>query len=107
MAEQAANNQQGFRAYARVLRNRDFFWLWLSQLISITGDFFNFLAVPFLLIGGDSADGDRSWPFVEAALGVYRLYGDPPCIGLYNHKQGHSVPPESERRIYEWFATYL
>lgn len=62
---------------------------------------------PFLLLGGDSADGDRSWPFIEAVLPVYRLYGDRPRIGLFNHKQGHSVPPEAERRIDQWFDVYL
>ena len=62
---------------------------------------------PFLLLGGDSADGDRSWPFIEAALPVYRLYGDGPRIGLFNHKQGHSVPAEAERRIDQWFDAYL
>lgn len=40
---------QGFRSFVRVLRNRDFFWLWLSQLISLAGDFFSFLAVPYLI----------------------------------------------------------
>jgi len=61
----------------------------------------------FLLIGGGSADGDHSWPFVAAALPVYRLYGDRPRLGLFNHRQGHTVPPEAEQRIYEWFETYL
>lgn len=62
---------------------------------------------PFLLIGGDSADGDRSWPLIEAALSVYRLYGEPAPLGLFNHRQGHAVPPEAERRIAEWFLGYL
>lgn len=62
---------------------------------------------PFLLLGGDSADGDQSWPFISAALPVYQLYGKPAPLGLFNHKQGHAVPPEAEARIYEWFATYL
>ena len=62
---------------------------------------------PFLLLGGDSADGDRGWPFIEAALPVYRLYGGTPRVGLFNHKQGHAVPPEAERRIDEWFDAYL
>jgi dienelactone hydrolase len=62
---------------------------------------------PFLLLGGNSADGDRSWPFIEAVLPVYRLYGGTPRVGLFNHKKGHSVPPEAERRIDEWFAAYL
>ena len=61
----------------------------------------------FLLLGGDSADGARSWPFIKAALGVYRLYGRSPRVGLLNHHRGHSVPPEAEKRIYEWFAAYL
>jgi hypothetical protein len=61
----------------------------------------------FLLIGGDSADGDRGWPFIQAALPVYRLYGGSVRMGMYNHKQGHAVPPASEQRIYEWFSAYL
>lgn len=62
---------------------------------------------PFLLVGGDSADGDRSWPFIEAALPVYRLYGTPARLGLFNHRKGHSVPPEAEAKIYDWLTTYL
>jgi hypothetical protein len=60
----------------------------------------------FLLIGGNSADGEKSWPFVEAAMPAYRLYGGAVRLGLYNHGQGHSVPPEAERRIYQWLETY-
>jgi dienelactone hydrolase len=62
---------------------------------------------PFLLVGGDSADGARSWPFIEAALPIYRLYGNVPRLGLFHHKQGHAVPPVAEKRIYEWIETYL
>jgi pimeloyl-ACP methyl ester carboxylesterase len=62
---------------------------------------------PFLLLGGDSADGDRSWPFIAAALPVYCLYGEPRRVGLFNHKKGHSVPPEAEKRLYEWLSTYV
>ena len=61
----------------------------------------------FLLVGGDSADGARSWPFIEEALTVYRLYGQPPHIGLYNHRQAHTVPTSAEARIYEWLESYL
>jgi dienelactone hydrolase len=60
----------------------------------------------FLLLGGDSADGDRSWPFIAAALPVYRLFAGRPRLGLFNHKQAHSVPPAAEQRIYEWFGAY-
>jgi hypothetical protein len=61
----------------------------------------------FLLIGGDSADGDQSWPFIEASLPVWKLYDPPARVGLFNHKKGHSVPPEAQERIYQWFDAYL
>ncbi|HMC10839.1 MAG TPA: dienelactone hydrolase family protein [Pirellulaceae bacterium] len=62
---------------------------------------------PFLLVGGNSADGDRGWPFIAAALPVYELYGKPARLGQFNHGKGHAVPPESEQRIEEWLLTYL
>jgi pimeloyl-ACP methyl ester carboxylesterase len=61
----------------------------------------------FLLLGGDSADGDQSWPFITAALPVYRLYEGSPRVGLFNHRQGHSVPEAAEKRIAEWLDAYL
>jgi hypothetical protein len=62
---------------------------------------------PFLLIGGDSADGDRSWPYIEAALPIYRLFTDLPRLGLLNHRGGHAVPPLAQQRIGQWLTTYL
>lgn len=66
---------------------------------------------PFLILGGESgkgaADGDRSWPLLEAALPVWRLYGEPTRLGLLNHRQGHSISPESFERNSEWLETYL
>jgi pimeloyl-ACP methyl ester carboxylesterase len=61
----------------------------------------------FLLIGGESADGDRSWPFIASALDAYRFYNQPSRIGLFNHRQGHTIPPIAEQRTYEWLQTYL
>lgn len=61
----------------------------------------------FLLIGGNSADGARSWPFIASALEAYRLFGQPCHIGLFNHGQGHTVPPLAEQRVYEWLAAYV
>lgn len=62
---------------------------------------------PFLLVGGDSADGDRGLPFIEAASPVYRLLAPhPPRLELLNHKQGHAVPPSAEPKIYAWIERY-
>ncbi len=61
---------------------------------------------PFLLVGGDSADGSASWPWVAAALPVYRLYALPARLGLLRHTGGHAVPPEIEPRLLEWIETY-
>jgi hypothetical protein len=67
------------------------------------------LAAPraFLAIGGNSADGARSWPFIDVAMMYYRFYGQPCRIGLFNHGQGHTIPPLALARTLEWLETYL
>ena len=62
---------------------------------------------PFLLIGGGAADGEKSCPYVKAALPVYELHERPRRIGLLNHGQGHAMPPVAEHRAYQWLLTYL
>ena len=66
---------------------------------------------PFLILAGESgpgaADGDRNWPLLEAALPVYRLHGDPPRLAMFNHRQGHAIPPEAFERMGEWLECYL
>lgn len=62
---------------------------------------------PFLLVGGDSADGDRGWPFLTAAADVYQLFTPSPRLGLFNHRQGHTVPPIAGERMLEWLDRYL
>ncbi len=65
----------------------------------------------FLILGGESgsgaADGERSWPLIEAALPVYRLHSQSPRLGLLNHRQGHSIPDEAGAKLIEWLETYL
>jgi len=62
---------------------------------------------PFLLVGGDSADGRKSWPFIARGLEVYRLYGEPARLGLFIHDKGHAMPPEAEAKTYGWLESYL
>jgi dienelactone hydrolase len=56
----------------------------------------------FLLIGGDSADGDQSWPYIEAALPLWELTGAPEAVGLLNDHQGHAFPPLALERSMQW-----
>jgi hypothetical protein len=62
---------------------------------------------PFLLIGGDSADGEHSRPFIHAVRPVYRLYDKPWNIELRNHGQGHSAVPITETWTYGWIKDHL
>jgi dienelactone hydrolase len=66
---------------------------------------------PFLILGGETgpgaADGDRSWPLINAALPVWNLYGEPTRLGLLNHHEGHSVSEQSFARMAEWLTVYL
>lgn len=61
----------------------------------------------FLLLGGDSADGDRSWPFIEAALPIYKLLGKPGEVGWFNHRAGHRYPPEARAAAEEFIDRRL
>ncbi len=69
---------------------------------------------PFLILAGEAGppapstdDGDRTWLFVEPVLPVYRLYGEPARLGLYNHRQGHTIPAKAFERMSEWLRIYL
>lgn len=66
---------------------------------------------PFLILAGEqgpgAADGDRTWPYVAAALPVYRLYGAPARLGLCNHRQGHTVSDATFDKMAEWLRVYL
>lgn len=91
--------------------NWDAPWYLGEQIRNFDHDHHELLALvaprPFLLVGGDSADGSKSWPFIEEALSVYELYGEPARIGLFNHKEGHSVPQVAELRSYQWMLNYV
>lgn len=62
---------------------------------------------PFLLIGGDSADGRMSVPYIDAVKPVYALYDKQNHLELFNHGRGHSISPDAEKKSYEWIKRYL
>jgi hypothetical protein len=62
---------------------------------------------PFLLIGGDDSDNDKSWYYINAARKVYGLFGEPTHIGYFNHRKGHTPTPEAVQRSMEWLARFL
>ena len=62
---------------------------------------------PFLMIGGESADNDRSWHYVNAARPVYELFRRPLHIGYFNHRSGHSPTPEAVRLAMDWMERFL
>jgi hypothetical protein len=64
---------------------------------------------PFLLIGGGSADGAKSWPYVAVNLPVYRLLGAEERIGLQLIPDGHDLPhagPDREK-LMGWLDHWL
>lgn len=62
---------------------------------------------PFLLLAGDSADGDQSWAFIEAAKPVYTLLGGSENIGWFNHHGGHNYPPQARAVAEEFLDAHL
>jgi dienelactone hydrolase len=62
---------------------------------------------PFLLLAGNSADGDMSWFFLREARGVYALYGAADRIGMHNHGAGHRVPVEARELAFRWLDHWL
>lgn len=62
---------------------------------------------PWLLIGGNSADGDKSWPCLARVLPVYQQLGRPDGLGLFVHDKGHAMPPEARRAAFRWLDYHL
>jgi len=62
---------------------------------------------PFLLIGGDKYDGNESWRYINAARAVYRAYGKPENVGMFNHHTGHTPTEEAVRMAFGWLDHFL
>lgn len=87
--------------------NYEDFW-YLGESLDKARDHHELLALiaprPFLLIGGDSADNDKSWHYINAARSVYP---QPGLLGYLNHRKGHSPTPESIGAAMDWLDHYL
>lgn len=62
---------------------------------------------PVLVIGGDSADNDKSWYYINAAKPVFELLGRPDRIGYFNHRKGHTPTPEASGLALDWLTYWL
>lgn len=67
------------------------------------------LAAPraFLLIGGGSADGPASVPYLDAARPVYRALGAEKALRFLDHGLGHKYPPEARTVAEAFLDEYL
>jgi pimeloyl-ACP methyl ester carboxylesterase len=62
---------------------------------------------PFLLIGGDKSDTEKSWYYINAGREVFNLYNKKERIGYYNHHSGHSPTPQAVYLGFKWLNHYL
>jgi dienelactone hydrolase len=62
-----------------------------------------------LIIGGESADGARTWPYIKSCLPVWRLYDAEDRLGLLRHQHKHDFPPPGPQRdqVYSWLDHWL
>lgn len=63
----------------------------------------------FLLIGGESADGSPSWPYIEQCLPVWRAHSAEQRLGLMRHRFGHDFPPPGPEReqVWKWLDHWM
>lgn len=61
----------------------------------------------FLLIAGGEADNAQSWPYVEAALPVYRLFGADSRFGWVVHTGGHNYTRFARGTAEEFLERHL
>ena len=59
---------------------------------------------PFLLIAGESSDGQKSWPYLQAAQATYP---NPQHLGMFNHRGGHPPTAQSVTHAMDWLERFL
>ncbi len=61
----------------------------------------------FLLLAGDSADGDRSGAFLEAVSPVYQLFAAKGNLEWFDHHQGHRYGPDARQKAEAFLDVHL
>lgn len=61
----------------------------------------------FLLVAGDSADGERSEDFIDAAKPVYNIFEAADNLRAFNHHSGHSYPPAARAAAEDFLDRHL
>ncbi len=61
----------------------------------------------FLLVCGESEDGARSMPYIEAVKPVYRMLGAEDSLKTIRHKKGHLCVPAVNTKVYRWLDRHL
>ena len=59
---------------------------------------------PFLLIAGESSDGQKSWPYLHAAQAIYP---NPQHLGMFNHRGGHTPTAQSVTHAMDWLERFF
>ena len=59
---------------------------------------------PFLLIAGESSDGQKSWPYLQAAQSAYPI---PQHLGMFNHRNGHTPTAQSVTHAMDWLERFF
>ena len=89
--------------------NYEDYWYWGEKLKEVPAgtdqhELLGMLAPrPFLLIAGDSADGDKSMAYLNAVRGLYGAQR----LGFINHRTGHSPTLDSVRRAMDWIEHWF
>lgn len=62
---------------------------------------------PFLLIAGESADGEKSLPLLRKAAPAYAALGSPDDLCMLNHRSGHTPTPAAIVTAIAWLHKQL
>jgi hypothetical protein len=62
-----------------------------------------------MVIGGGSADGEKSRPYVESGKRLWKLFAREDALDLVVHNEGHNFPAPGpvREKVYEWLDQWI